>query len=138
MQKLWISLHRQGLLSALLISTALAAGPLEAPTGLDGQTNGMVDQATHDANRATFDEVESIADGLGPVYNAQACRECHQNPVTGSSSQITELRAGRLSGSTFVDPPGGSLNNDRAINASIQERIAALHTDLRPPSSLCL
>ena len=68
-----------------------------------------------------------IADGLGPVYNAQACSECHQNPVTGSVSQITELRAGHLdSFGNFVDAPGGSLINDRAINAKIQERVPPL------------
>ena len=70
-------------------------------------------------------EVEEIADGLGPVYNAQSCRECHQNPVTGAGSQITEFRAGHFNGTTFVEQPGGSLINDRAIDASIQERIAA-------------
>jgi CxxC motif-containing protein (DUF1111 family) len=31
-------------------------------------------------------------DGLGPLYNAQSCRECHQNPTSGGPSQITELR----------------------------------------------
>jgi CxxC motif-containing protein (DUF1111 family) len=70
-------------------------------------------------------EVEEIADGLGPVYNAQSCRECHQNPVTGAGSQISEFRAGHFNGISFVDHPGGSLLNDRAIDASIQERIAA-------------
>jgi len=30
------------------------------------------------------------------LYNAHSCAECHQNPVTGSSSQISELRAGGL------------------------------------------
>src|SRR5882762_4418484 len=30
-----------------------------------------------------FDKVDLKApDGLGPVYNAQACRECHQDPVS--------------------------------------------------------
>jgi CxxC motif-containing protein (DUF1111 family) len=70
-----------------------------------------------------FEEVEAIADGLGPVYNAQSCRECHQNPVTGAGSQISELRAGHFNGSNFVDHPGGSLINDRAIDASLQEKI---------------
>jgi CxxC motif-containing protein (DUF1111 family) len=47
----------------------------------------------------------------------------HQNPVTGAISQITELRAGHFNGTNFVDHPGGSLINDRAINAVIQERV---------------
>ena len=95
----------------------------EAPAGFDGQTNGLVPQIQHDLDRDTFNEQESIADGLGPVYNAQSCAECHQTPVTGGISQITELRAGRIQGHTFVNPPGGSLINDRAIDARIQERV---------------
>ncbi len=99
------------------------SGVTDAPAGFDNLTNGMVDQATHDADLAVFTEQESIADGLGPVYNAQSCGECHQNPVTGGISQITELRAGHFNGVNFVDHPGGSLINDRATNAEIQERV---------------
>src|SRR5262249_37758841 len=95
----------------------------EAPTGFDNQTNGFLTQADFDANKATFEEREQIADGLGPVYNAQACAECHQNPVTGGISQITQLGAGHFFGGNFNDHPGGSLINDRAINAAIQERV---------------
>jgi len=100
------------------------AGATEAPAGFDNRTNGFLAQADFDAARATFEEVDLIADGLGPVYNAQACSECHQNPVTGGISQITELRAGHRDGAgNFVDAPGGSLINDRATNAGIQERV---------------
>jgi CxxC motif-containing protein (DUF1111 family) len=43
--------------------------------------------------------------------------------VTGAISQITELRAGHFDGVNFIDHPGGSLINDRAVDASIQERV---------------
>jgi CxxC motif-containing protein (DUF1111 family) len=80
-------------------------------------------QAEFNGVRAAFEERDEIADGLGPVYNAQSCAECHQNPVTGGISQITEFRAGHQDiFGNFVDAPGGSLINDRAINARIQER----------------
>src|SRR5262245_20007048 len=95
----------------------------DAPTGFDNLTNGFITQAQFDADRATFEERDGIAQGLGPVYNAQSCAECHQNPVTGAISQITELRAGHFDGVNFIDHPGGSLINDRAIDASIQERV---------------
>lgn len=97
----------------------------EAPTGFDGLTNGFTTQADFEAAQDVFSEVESIDDGLGPVFNAQSCRECHQNPVTGAGSQISEFRAGHFNGSSFIDHPGGSLMNDRAIDPAIQERIAA-------------
>ena len=102
-----------------------AAAVTEAPTGFDNLTNGVLSQTDFDAAKDVFEEVEAIADGLGPVYNAQSCRECHQNPVTGAASQISEFRAGHFDGVNFIDHPGGSLINDRAIAATIQERIAA-------------
>lgn len=35
-----------------------------------------------------------FSDGLGPLFNAQSCRECHQNPVSGGATQVLELRFG--------------------------------------------
>src|SRR5262249_9521413 len=111
-----------GISSPLFMSNSVYS-QAEAPTGFDNLTNGFTTQAQFDADRATFEERDEIADGLGPVYNAQSCAECHQNPVTGAISQITELRAGHFDGVNFINHPGGSLINDRAIDASIQERV---------------
>lgn len=123
--------------------------PREAPTGFDDQTidENFVPQVKHDDHRATFEvRDEILPDGLGPVYNAQSCAECHQNPVSGAISQITELRAGFIDNPCdpqgfdcpqFADPPGGSLINDRAVDkrispssvqANIQERVLPLHS----------
>jgi CxxC motif-containing protein (DUF1111 family) len=117
--------------------------PTDALTGFDDQTNTFVSQTQFLADKATFEEVDDVAKGLGPVYNAQSCKECHQNPVTGAISQITELRAGHNVVSngvtTFVDAPGGSLINDRGIptpnyngdpkkSAKVQERVPPLYT----------
>jgi len=108
----------------LLVAVPLVLAAVDAPTGFDNVTNGFESQTNFDLDRAQFDSIEQIADGLGPVYNAQACRECHQNPVSGSSGQINEVRAGKLnSDGTFVDHPGGSLINDRAIDPAIQEHV---------------
>ncbi len=106
-------------------ATAVSAAVTEAPTGYDNQTNGFLGQGDFDDVRGVFEETDDISKGLGPVYNAQSCRECHQNPVTGAASQISEFRAGHFNGSSFVDHPGGSLINDRAIDATIQERLLA-------------
>jgi CxxC motif-containing protein (DUF1111 family) len=121
-------MKRRHLLSVLAATLAVTvaftqSGPAEAPTGFDDQTNGFVNQTQLDLDRKTFEERETIDDGLGPVYNAQACAECHQNPVTGAISQVTELRAGHFDGLLFVNHPGGSLISDRAIDPSIQERV---------------
>jgi CxxC motif-containing protein (DUF1111 family) len=95
----------------------------EAAAGFDNQTNGFMPQDQFDASRAVFDERESISDGLGPVYNAQSCGECHQNPTTGGISQVIELRAGRFEGGAFIEHPGGSLIHSRAIDAGVQESV---------------
>ena len=94
----------------------------EAPTGYDNISNGYLAQSDFDITRGIFEERDDIAKGLGPVYNAQSCAECHQSPVTGGISQITVLRAGHLdSKGMFQNAPGGSLINDRAIDPAIQE-----------------
>jgi CxxC motif-containing protein (DUF1111 family) len=118
-------LHLSSILAiALAVTVAFTqSGPAEAPAGFDNLTNGFVNQDQFDLDRETFEERETIDEGLGPIYNAQACVECHQNPVSGAISQITELRAGHFDGLMFVNHPGGSLINDRAIDPSIQERV---------------
>src|SRR5215813_1316359 len=103
--------------------------PTEAPTtDMDSRTddlNNGFKAATFDANKDTFSEVENLADGLGPCYNDTACVSCHQSPDAGAASQISEFRAGHLDGAgNFVDAPGGSLINDRAIASVIQERVS--------------
>ena len=107
----------------LLVAVPLVLAAVDAPTGFNDVTNGFESQTDFDVDRAQFDSVEQIANGLGPVYNAQACRECHQNPVTGSSTQVNELRAGVTTSGVFADHAGGSLINDRAIDPAIQEHV---------------
>src|SRR3954465_14633698 len=111
-------------LTAFSLTLQGQSGATEAPAGFDNLTNGFTTQAQFNLDRDVFEERDDIAKGLGPVYNAQSCAECHQNPITGAGSQVSELRAGHLDGAgNFVDAPGGSLINDRAIDAAIQERV---------------
>jgi len=125
-----------------LILTPSGSRSTEAPTGFDNKSNGFTDDATHQADQMKFEEVEQLSDGLGPLYNAQSCRECHQSPVSGASSQVSELRVGHLGPEgRFHNPEipiahgaevisGRSLVNDRAIcpnaafsDTEIQERV---------------
>jgi len=111
---------------AVLPRAVSTAELTDAQTGFSGLTNGFLTQAEFDAARVVFNEQESIADGLGPVYNAQSCGECHQNPVSGGVSQITEVRAGHTNIFwRFFDHPGGSLIHSRAIDATAQEHVLA-------------
>src|SRR5437870_10353958 len=119
----------------------------EAPAAFDSASNGVVDDATHQSDRTSFDAIEDISDCLGTLHNAQSCRECHQNPASGGGSQVAELRAGhRDQQGRFVNPSvpiaggtviitGRTLINDRAICPSaafpdqeIQERVPSSET----------
>jgi CxxC motif-containing protein (DUF1111 family) len=90
------------------------------PIGAPGDAAGA---DTFFAAQKSFDQVEVAADGLGPVYNAQSCRECHQSPMSGGSSQVTVLRAGTGGRRGFQPHAGGSLIQDRAIDPSLQETV---------------
>jgi CxxC motif-containing protein (DUF1111 family) len=131
------SSRRSGSVVRLILSLAVLAVPVlllaavtatEAPSGFDNQTNGFEPQASMDEDRAAFEKVEQVSDGLGPVYNAASCAQCHASPVSGGISQIAEMRAGSTSGTTFVPHPGGSLIFDRATDASIQVRVSPFDT----------
>src|ERR1700726_3671937 len=132
-------------LSVALISSATRFP--EAPTGFDNKTKRMVDGVTHQADQVKFEGVQQLSDGLGPLYNAQSCAECHQSPVSGAASQVTELRVGHQGPDGRFRTPdipiahgaevvtGRSLVNDRAISPNaafpdkeIEERVPATET----------
>ncbi|MFN2445390.1 MAG: di-heme oxidoredictase family protein [Vicinamibacterales bacterium] len=127
-----VTARKQGLAAPSDLSS-----PTEAPTGFDDLTNGFDEQGpafetinedsvvplrSFNDNRFIFEEVEAISDGLGPTYNAQSCRECHQNVVTGGASQVVELRTGRVVDGQFFESLGGSLLHSRSIHPDMQER----------------
>src|SRR5581483_2320566 len=52
-----------------------------------------------------FERPHDPTNGLGPVFNANACASCHQNNVTGAASQVTELRVGHADANgNFLNP----------------------------------
>jgi CxxC motif-containing protein (DUF1111 family) len=110
---------------------ALAACiPTEAPVGFDNKTNGSIPQGnplnpqpgTFEGDVVTFEGVEDIPDGLGPIYNAQSCRECHQNTVRGGISQVTELRAGHQDHQGNFVPASVKIRDDNGNTVAILNR----------------
>ena len=141
-------------LSLVAISISIGAiaqpAPSEAPTGFDTPTlvqspgsksvsNGIGEPPgdTYVLDQQTYETTHDPSTGLGPVFNARACSDCHQNPVSGGASQFTELRVGHLDANgNFVNPTvpisdgadsisGRSLINDRAVVPEAQEHIPA-------------
>src|SRR5260370_7041415 len=90
----------------------------EAPAGFDTPTlaqnpgsrsisNGIEEPPgdTFALDQQIYEETHDVNSGLCPVFNARACAECHQNPVSGGASQFTDLRAGHLDAAGhFVNP----------------------------------
>jgi CxxC motif-containing protein (DUF1111 family) len=112
---------------------------IDAPSGYDNTTNGysiqgpvfetlnednVVALRSFNDNRFIYEEVESVADGIGPTYNAQSCRECHQSVVTGGASQVAEHRTGRTFNGEFFESLGGSLIHSRGTFPDIVEQVA--------------
>ncbi|HTO87089.1 MAG TPA: di-heme oxidoredictase family protein [Thermoanaerobaculia bacterium] len=68
-----------------------------------------------------FKQVETMEEGLGPVFNDMSCANCHSSPAVGGGSTRLETRFGaRLSNGTF-DPLsqfGGSLIQEQGIGVA--------------------
>ena len=97
----------------------------EAATGFDDSSINtlFVSDADHHQDQLTFDQVDEIPDGLGPVYNAQSCRECHKNTVSGGSSQVLELRAGIIDeGTGAFFNPCVKITDDAGVTSLICNR----------------
>src|SRR5262249_14019366 len=70
-----------------------ARRPPNAAPPLDGLTPALID--AFDAGARVFTKRYAIADGLGPVFNDEACGDCHRAPAVGGASNRTVTRFGR-------------------------------------------
>ena len=106
-------------LALACIVIGIAQASLEAPAAFTtpdfnnqqgAVSNGMTDNTTFAADEGVFMEVDDISNGLGPVFNARSCSDCHNSPNIGASSQVTELRVGhRDARGNFVAKLNASL-----------------------------
>jgi CxxC motif-containing protein (DUF1111 family) len=127
--------------------------PTEAPSGFTTPSltqspapttvsNGLAEPPgdTFVADQLEFERVHDPTNGLGPLFNGTSCAQCHQNNVTGSASQITEVRVGHLDANgNFANPTilinggatsitGRSIINDRATCDMAQEQTTETET----------
>lgn len=136
------------LCGASIATAAAQQAATEAPAGFDTPTlvenpgsgsvsNGIAEPAGDSfvLDQQIYELTHDVNSGLGPVFNARACADCHQNPVSGGASQFTELRVGHNDANgNFVNPTipiddgassigGRSLVNDRAVVPEAQEHV---------------
>jgi CxxC motif-containing protein (DUF1111 family) len=69
------------------------------------------EQAAFEEGQDDFEEIETIEDGLGPIFNERSCATCHSVGGVGGGSTILETRFGRITNGVFdpLAPFGGSL-----------------------------
>jgi CxxC motif-containing protein (DUF1111 family) len=98
--------------------------------------------ADFDEGLEEFEEVETVAEGLGPVFNGKSCAECHSVPSVGGSEPnvgvARETRIGRLFNGVF-DPLDGSVSVDRGGGLLQQRAInlpgCSLNGEVVPPEA---
>jgi len=103
---------------ALLVSAAVAAGSpmLAVSQQQPPPPQPLAHLTTEERNRFNngveeFVQIETIEEGLGPVFNGRSCAECHNRPTIGGASNTFVTRFGRYTNGQF-DPMtefGGSL-----------------------------
>ena len=112
-------------------------GELTGNAGAQSVSNGIAESPgdTFALDQAQFERKHDPSTGLGPVFNATSCAECHENGVTGAASQFTEVRAGHKDANgNFVNPTvvinggantitGRSIINDRSICPQAHESV---------------
>jgi CxxC motif-containing protein (DUF1111 family) len=118
-------------------ATISPTGELTIAAGSQSVSNGIQEPPgdTFALDQAQFERKHDASTGLGPVFNATSCAECHQNVVTGAASQITEVRVGHHDANgNFVNPTilindgansitGRSIVNDRSICPQAHETV---------------
>ena len=87
-----------------------------------------------------FETSETVAGGLGPIFNRDSCVACHSGPATGGSSSISVTRFANISNGSFdgLETLGGTLLQDHAIDPAVAETIPpeANHTSFRNSTPL--
>jgi CxxC motif-containing protein (DUF1111 family) len=71
-----------------------------------------------------FNQVETVQDGLGPVFNEKSCGSCHNEGNTGGAGVQIETRAGRITNGVFnpLTNEGGSLFRHLGIGGQVPNR----------------
>ena len=126
-----------GFTTPTLGQTINSTRELTVNPGTQSISNGIEEPPgdTFALDQAQFERRHDPSTGLGPVFNATACVECHNNGVAGAASQFTEQRVGHTDANgNFVNPTvaisggantitGRSIVNDRSICTQAQEHV---------------
>jgi len=81
-----------------------------------------------------FQEINTVATGLGPVFNEKSCGGCHAEGALGGAGTQVETRAGRLANGIF-DPlisEGGPLFQRFGIGGQVPNKACTTQGEVVP------
>jgi CxxC motif-containing protein (DUF1111 family) len=124
-------------LLALSVPAGIAlTGQSELGDALPNLTSA--ERALFESGRDAFAEEESVADGLGPVFNGSSCGGCHSQGGLGGGSEAFVTRFGRMRNGRY-DPMsefGGSLIQSQGIGTAGSRRPATPGRDRAPEATI--
>jgi CxxC motif-containing protein (DUF1111 family) len=100
------------------VLTGCGTEPVDAPVptattqqSLIGDALAGISAADFSAAKTAFNTVETLDDGLGPIFNEKACGNCHTQGASGGAGVQIERRFGKFVNGIFnsLSNEGGSL-----------------------------
>jgi autotransporter-associated beta strand protein len=114
-------------LNGTAVGTAVGATNCEATyysTNFGDPVPGLTATLTSNFNTGagTFAQVETIATGLGPIYNNSSCANCHNFPSTGGSGTDLLTRFGENTNGVFnqLINQDGTLLHDNSTTTNFE------------------
>jgi CxxC motif-containing protein (DUF1111 family) len=118
--------------SLVIGGCARAPDPGDPIAGLSKQ-----ERARFNRGRAEFERLFTPETGLGPLFNAESCAECHESPVAGGAGDEVEIHVGGFnSDPPFCDPlvhEGGPVVQQHATPALTAA--LGIEREPQPPSA---
>ncbi|HVZ71936.1 MAG TPA: di-heme oxidoredictase family protein [Polyangia bacterium] len=106
-QTIWVTATLPNRGGVVLQMRAFGAGFVTPGLVLEARAHGATDAVSTGGD--VFSHEFGVFQGLGPLFNARGCGDCHASPTAGGMGLTAETqvtRVGRLTGSTF-DPLTG-------------------------------
>jgi len=129
--------------ASLALVAWLACRPAAEPGGIPGQPLARLTDAELGRfllGRAVFERRTTPEEGLGPLYNAERCSDCHLRPAAGGSGPALVLKATRYREGTcdLLVAEGGDNVQQHATPALARLGIAAERVPSRATDTMRL
>ena len=99
-------MNAKRVVSAVLLALLLWGCKTPTPPALGEPLADLTSDQTAQflAGKKAFQRAFEPKDGLGPLFNANSCGECHEDPVLGGAGDEVEVHAARFGAPKSCDP----------------------------------